>query len=463
MNSSSERPAVGKIPGDQTDGAVGLDPATRKAARRMADDLLALLAASPSAYHAVEQLGRRLRAAGFAPLDERAPFEMEAGGRYLITRQDTSLIALVAGSAPPSAGGFRLLGAHTDSPALKLKPRPEIEAEGEITLGIEVYGGPLLATWADRDLGLCGRALVLADDGKLESRLFSTGRPVAVIPNAAIHMNRGVNEAGLKLNPQTEMTPLLGSIAGGLPREQAIRRLLAELLAISAEQIIDFDALLYDTQAPALTGWNEEYISGGHLDDLAMCYAGLQAMLDTMEQETAATRLLVCVDSEEVGSQTAQGARSNFLPQVLERTALARGDDRQGYFSALAASRLVSADNAHARHPGYVEKSEPRHAPRLNGGPVLKVHASRAYATDGYAAAFFELACRRAGVPCQRFVNRSDAKSGGTIGSMTAAQLGVPTADVGCAQYAMHSIREMGGALDPWYMRRAMAAFLQEG
>jgi len=481
------------------------DARQRARAREEAEDLVRLLNDGPSAYHAVAALKRRLTAAGFAELHEDEPFAIEPGGRYMVERHGSALAAFIPGARPPSAGGFRMIGAHTDSPALKLKPRPEIVTQGIVHLGIEIYGGPLLATWLDRDLGLCGRAILHADertparprgraksappavrpDANLEMRLFASGRPVVGMPNLAIHMNRAVNDEGLKVNPQTQLAPILGT-AARLPEQDALRVVLGKLLNVPPARIVDFDAYLYDTQPACFAGWEEEFILGGHQDDLAMCHAAVRALIGFAGAEggnpargraqrpagrparrtgggdaAAATRVVVCYDSEEVGSQTTAGARSTLLPHVLERIALALGDDREGYFAALALSQLVSADNAHAVHPGFADRSEPHHAPRLNGGPVIKAHASRAYATDAYAAAFFELACRRAGVPFQRFVNRADAKSGSTIGSMTAAQLGVPTVDVGSPQFAMHSIREMGGALDPWYMTRAMEAFLR--
>ncbi|MFH1143046.1 MAG: M18 family aminopeptidase [Candidatus Eisenbacteria bacterium] len=466
--------------------------------RAVAEDLLGFLDRSPSAYHAVASLQERLTAAGFVALEEDEPFSLKPGGRYLVNRRGSALAAFAVGAEPPSRGGFRMIGAHLDSPALKLKPRPEIVSRGLVHLSVEIYGGPILATWMDRDLGLCGRAVLASGDRKLEARLFASGRPVCGTPNVAVHMNRSVNDEGLKLNPQTQLTPILGSVAAGLPEKEAVRFLLGKLLGVRPERVIDFDAYLYDTQPSRFAGWEEEFILSGRLDDLAMCHAAVLALIEATgsavthasapdsqaasprarpgtrkrparkaaERRGAgrpvpATRLVVCYDSEEIGSQTAEGARSTLVPQLLERIALAMGDSREQYFSALASSRFVSADNAHAEHPGFADRSEPQHAPRLNGGPVIKTHASRAYATDAYSAAFFEQACRRAGVPFQRFVNRSDAKSGSTIGSMAAAQLGVPTADVGSAQYAMHSIREMGGAHDPWFMTAAMRAFLE--
>ena len=445
------------MPADTSPTAETLD-----AARTLALDLLAFLDDSPCSFHAAAALTRKLQAAGFSALDEGERFALKPGDRRFVCRHDSAVIAIIAGTQKPSQAGFRMVGAHTDSPGFKLKPSPETVSDGLVCLGVEVYGGPLRVTWMDRDLGLCGRVIVKDGDG-IATRLYRSADAPVTIPNVALHMNRTANDEGLKINPQTELAPILGTIAGGLPEQGAVRALVARELDLEAAQILDFDLFLCDTQPASLGGTAGELIRAGRLDDLGMCHAGTTALLAGADQPTPATRLMIGADAEEVGSTTTAGARSNFLPATLERVALALGDDREGYLAALVRSRLVSADNAHARHPGYAAKSDPEHAPRINGGPVIKVHASRAYATDAYSAAFFEQSCERAGVPCQRFVNRSDVKSGGTIGSMTAAQLGVPTADVGSPQLAMHSVRETAGTLDHHYMTRALESFLLQG
>lgn len=445
------------------------DRQVRERVEAHAHELMTFLDESPCSYHAVEAMRKRFEDAGFRCIDEREPFSLSPRGRYCLVRNGSAFVAFVVGTDAPSRAGFRMLGAHTDSPTFRIKPRPEVSGHGVVHLGVEVYGGPLRVSWMDRDLGICGRAVVEQDDGSLQARTFQTDHPVVTLPNLAIHMNRSVNDEGLAINPQTQLTPILGTAAGEgapegvrtVPTERAFNALVARLIGVDPGRIVDCDAYLYDTQRASLGGWDREFLRSGRIDDLAMCFAGMRALLDAADDPCPATRLLVCYDSEEIGSQTPQGARSNLLPHVLERIALSCGDDREAFLASLSRSLLVSADNAHVVHPGYADKSEPNHAPVLNGGPVLKVHASRAYATDATAAAVFELACRRAEVPCQRFVNRSDARSGGTIGSMTAAQLGVPTADVGAAQFAMHSIRETAGIWDIHYMIRAMGAFFE--
>lgn len=429
----------------------------KQAARAAAEDLLDFLDASPTPWHAVAELSARFSDAGFTALDEGTAFSITPGDRVFFTRNGSALAAVIAGTAKPSETGFLMVAAHTDSPALKVKPSPECRAQGLVHLTVEIYGGPILATWMDRDLSLAGRAIV-GGDGRPEARLFRT-KPVVALPNLAIHLNRQVNDEGLKLNAQTQMTPILAAAADGAPEAGAVKRLLGAELGVDPELILDFDAILADAQPASFAGTGDELIRAGRLDDLEMCHGTAAALLAVAGESSRATRVAIFYDNEEVGSETTQGARSNFIPNLLERIALAMGDDRPGYLAALTKSMLVSADNAHACHPGYADKHEPRHAPVLNGGPVVKSHASRAYATDAMGAARFMDCCRKADVPAQRFVNRSDAKSGTTIGSMTAAQLGVLTVDVGNAQYAMHSIRETAGSHDPYYMIEAMKAF----
>ncbi|MBN1336077.1 MAG: M18 family aminopeptidase [Deltaproteobacteria bacterium] len=436
-------------------------PEDRSTARAVAEDLLAFLDASPCAFHAVAALRSRLVAAGFEPLSEGEPWRLHPGGRHFVERGGTALSAFVVGTQPPSTSGYRVAAAHTDSPGLVLKPLPERVDHGTVVLGVEVYGGPVLATWMDRDLGLCGRVVLEGREGRPESRLWRSEVPLVCLPNLAIHQNRQVNDEGLKVNPQTEITPMVGTLDGGLPEKGAVRHLLAADLGVADDAILAFDLRLFDAQNASFAGAAGEFVRSGRLDDLAMCHAILGALLTVDDEPSVTTRVAVFYDSEEVGSQTTQGAHSTLLPALLERIAIARGDARDGYLAALARSILVSADNAHAVHPGFSSKLDPDHAPVLNGGPVLKAHASRAYATDAASGAAFLLACRQADVPFQWFVNRSDVKSGSTIGSMVSAQLGIPVVDVGSAQYAMHSVRETAGAFDPWYMTRAIAAWFR--
>lgn len=437
------------------------EPRVRADARALADDLLAFLDASPVNLFAVESMADRLSEAGFTELSEAAPYEdLEHGGAYYVRRHGGAVIAFVVGDLPPSEAGFRMIGAHTDSPGLRVKPNAERVSHGTVHLGVEVYGGPLLATWTDRDFGLCGAVHVLDVHGKIQTHLYRSGAPLISLPNLAIHQNREANDKGLKLNPQTQLRAILGTVAEGLPAQGALRWLLSMALSVHAEQVLDWDLFLYDTQPASYAGVHREFIHSGRLDDLAMTHSGFSALMCSASVNTPWTRVAVAYDAEETGSRATGGAQGTFLPATLERISGSLGDSREGYLTALAQSLLVSADNAHALHPGYPDKMDPDHAPVVNGGPVVKSHASKAYATDGYSAALFERACRQAGVPVQRFVNRSDVRSGGTIGSIAATQLGVRTVDVGNPQYAMHSVREMSGTWDHWYMTRALESFL---
>ncbi|NOZ84905.1 MAG: M18 family aminopeptidase [Deltaproteobacteria bacterium] len=439
--------------------------ATRPEAKELCLGLIEFLDKSPCAFFAIENLVERLKENGFQQLDEKDKFTMEPKGRYYVTRGDSSIIAIVAGKSRVSRAGFFMLGAHTDSPGFKLKPSPEKkEPDGLVTLSAEVYGGPLRVTWMDRDLGLCGRVMFKNSEGEVESRLYCSDTPFLSMPNLAIHLNREANDKGLTVNPQTEMAIIMGDESlGSNKAERGVKALVAASLGLDRESILSMDLYLYDAQPAGFGGIDYEFIRSGRLDDLAMCHAGLSALLASLKDMgggTAHTRILACLDNEEIGSQTAQGARSTFLPSILERTAMALGDDREGFLAGLAGSFMISADNAHARHPGYASRHDPNHAPSLNKGPVLKLHASRAYATDALSAAVFGQCCKAAGVPMQEFVNRSDYRSGSTIGSMTSAILGVPVADVGNPQLAMHSIRELAGTMDHLYMKKAMTVFL---
>ncbi len=415
--------------------------------RAQAEDLIGFIDRSPSPYHAVQELVRRLENAGFEPLDEKAPFELEAGSRRYVVREDSSLIAFVVGKKPVAEAGFAIVGAHTDSPCLKLKPLPLIERHGCLALGVEVYGGAMTATWTDRDLALAGR--VVLEDG--QSAIVKVARPLLRVPNLAIHLNREVNKEGLKLNPQTQLVPLWAiddrSPAQGARSGDPLEGLWKELAG--KKRVVDFDLCLYDVQPGALSGRDDEFIHAARLDNLASCHAGCAALLRAAEAPSAVTRVLVCYDHEEIGSTSAQGAAGPFLRQTLERVveSTTRGEP-QAVHRALARSFCVSADMAHAVHPNFAELHEPGHMPRLGGGPVIKWNHNQRYATSGRSAARFARACKAAGIKPQRFVIRSDLMCGSTIGPITAAELGISTVDVGNPMLSMHSIREMAAARD---------------
>ncbi|MEH3024363.1 MAG: M18 family aminopeptidase [Pseudomonas oryzihabitans] len=413
--------------------------------------LVDFLSSSPTPFHATASLSRRLEAAGYLRLDERETWTVQPGGRYYVTRNDSSLIALRLGGQPLERG-LRLVGAHTDSPCLKVKPQPELYRQGFWQLGVEVYGGMLMAPWFDRDLSLAGRVTFRAE-GRVQSRLIDFRKPLAIIPNLAIHLNREANQ-GWAINAQNELPPILAQLPAGERRD--FRALLAARLqqehGIGAAEVLDFELSFYDVQPAALVGLDDDFIAAARLDNLLSCHAGLEALLASEGDENA---VLVCTDHEEVGSTSCCGADGPFLEQVLQRL-LPPGD---AYTRTLQRSLLISADNAHGVHPNYAEKHDGNHGPRLNAGPVIKVNANQRYATNSETAAFFRDLCQREQVPVQSFVVRSDMACGSTIGPITAGQLGVRTVDIGLPTFAMHSIRELAGSRDLGYLIKVLTAF----
>jgi aspartyl aminopeptidase len=413
--------------------------------------LLDFINASPTPWHAVSTANQMLRGQGSLYLDERESWpDLTPGCGYHVIRDGSSLVAFRPGTEAPSRGGFLIVGAHTDSPGLRLKPRIAQDSTTLVRLGVELYGSPIVATYADRDLGLSGRVFVVGD-AEPEVRLLHCPESLVRLPNLAIHLNRGVNEDGLKFNRQTEL-PLLFSGA-------IFIELLAHRLGCQPEDILSWELMAHDTQPGTFWGAGQEFIASGRLDNLGSCYAALEALLEPAAPGSA-TRVVALFDHEEIGSETRNGAMSSLLPDVLERIALGQGDDRSGYKQALARSMLVSADAAHAWHPNFGSSYDADHALKVNAGPAIKINANRRYASDGHTVARFMQVCERAGIPYQKFVQRSDLGCGSTIGPMTAAKLGIATVDVGSPIWAMHSIRESGGALDPVYLSRALHAFL---
>lgn len=414
--------------------------------------LIDFLKASPTPFHATASLAQRLEAAGFQRLDERQSWAVEAGGRYYVTRNDSSIIAIQLGHRPVLETGLRLVGAHTDSPCLRVKPNPELHKQGFWQLGVEVYGGALLAPWFDRDLSLAGRVTFRAG-GKVQSQLIDFRLPIAIIPSLAIHLNREANQ-GWAINPQNELPPILAQIASETGAD--FRALLAEQLTLehdlNADAVLDYELSFYDTQSAAVIGLNGDFIAGARLDNLLSCYAGLQALLTADSEETC---VLVCTDHEEVGSCSACGADGPMLEQVLQRLL----PDADGFARVMQRSLLVSADNAHAVHPNYADKHDSNHGPKLNAGPVIKINSNQRYATNSETAGFFRHLCLENEVPVQSFVTRSDMGCGSTIGPITASRLGVPTVDIGLPTFAMHSIRELAGSHDLAHLVKVLSAF----
>ncbi len=429
---------------------------------RSEDDLLSrlldFLHRSPTPWHATANLAARLEAAGFRRLDEREPWSLTPGERVYVTRNDSSIVALRLPEGPLEA--LRMIGAHTDSPGLRLKPNAAQTAAGWLQLGVEVYGGALLAPWFDRDLGLAGRVHLRHGDGRLEGRLLHVDRAVATIPSLAIHLDREANN-GRALNAQTQMAPVLLQGGEASDLKGLLEGWIAEQHGLADVELLDFELGLYDIQPPARVGVHGELISGARLDNLLSCFIGLEALLAADGRQGA---LLVANDHEEVGSASACGAQGPFLGDVLRRVCERLGGgpgegSEEAFIRLIQASRMISCDNAHALHPNFLDKHDAAHGPALNGGPVIKVNASQRYATNSATAALFRDLCREAEVPVQSFVTRADMGCGSTIGPITATELGVPTLDVGVPQWAMHSIRETAGSRDVAYLTRALTAF----
>ena len=424
-----------------------------------AADLLRFIAASPTPEHCVAEAARRLGAAGFTRLDEGARWSLTPGAGYFVRRHG-SIVALRIGAAPAAEAGFRMLGAHTDSPNLRLKPQPEARAQGFVQLGVETYGGLLEYTWLDRDLGLAGPVMVRAADGAVTTRLVDVARPVLRIPSLAIHLQRDLRETGLKLNRQTHLTPILGIDGGAADPAGGLGRLLAAELAVEPAQILTWELSLYDLTPPAFAGARGELIAAPRLDNQAMCHAALTALIAA--PAGAATQVVGLYDHEEVGSGSATGADSSMVEEILRRIAEIEGPGAEAGAlpRAVARSLKISADMAHGVHPNFADKHDPQHLPRLNGGPVIKFNVQQRYATNAETAAIFAALCEDEGVPFQKFVSRGDIACGSTIGPISAARLGVRTVDVGNAMLAMHSIRETAGAADPARMTAVMGRFL---
>lgn len=414
-------------------------------------DLLAFLGESPTPFHAVASATARLTAAGFTPIAETDPWADLRPGRYVFAHGGSSLLAFVLPESR-KISGFRVVGAHTDSPNLRLKPNPEYKKEGYAQLGVEVYGGALLNSWLDRDLSIAGRVFLRGKG----TRLVRFDEPLARVAQLAIHLDRDVTDKGLVLNKQEHLAPILGLAHDGA---KDLATLLAERLGIAKDEIAGSDLMLYDVVPPTLGGRDKEMIFSGRLDNLAMSHAAVRALIDAAPKAQAGDVIPVAAlfDHEEVGSETAYGAHSGFLPRALER--MMRGGTREDFHRALAGSLCVSADMAHAVHPNYEGRHEARHKPVLNGGPVIKFNAQQRYATSGATAALFRDLCASAEVPVQHYAHRTDLPCGSTIGPIASTLLGIRTVDVGNPMLSMHSIRELAGSKDPAMMTRVLASF----
>ncbi len=423
-----------------------------------AQNLIDYIYESPTAFHAVAKAKEDLCKDGFTEIKEEEKWNLQKGGKYFVTKNDSALTAFVVGKGEVEETGFKIIGAHTDSPTFRIKPAPEMVVDNTyVRLNTEVYGGPILNTWMDRPLAIAGRVILRSENILYpETRLVNINRPIMIIPNVAIHMNREVN-SGVELNKQKDTLPLLGMVSGELEKDNYLMSTIAKELSVEIKEIIDFDLFLYEYEKGSIIGLNNEFISSSRLDDLAMVHAGIRALARV--QAVEATNVMVCFDNEEVGSSTKQGADSNMLVDILERITISLGKSREEFLRAVSKSFMISADNAHAVHPNSPEKHDPTNKPYMNKGPVIKINANQSYTTDSNSDAVYELVCEKAGVPVQKFVNRSDVRGGSTIGPISSTHLNIRSVDMGSPTLAMHSIRELGGVLDHTYVTKSFEEF----
>ena len=419
--------------------------------------LLEFIKNSPTSYHAVDNMKKFLNSAGFEGLNENEPWCLKNRNGYYVTRNDSSIIAFIVGSKEPIETGIRFVGAHTDSPCLKIKPNPEVYKKTYFQLGVEVYGGVLLNTWFDRDLSIAGKVTYKTAHNKLDEALIDIKKPIAIIPSLAIHLDKNANK-GRTVNPETEMLPILTNCH---KIREDFRDILAEELVTQLSStgtsdglsIIDYDLSFYDVQPPSLIGLKNDFISSARLDNLLSCFAGVQAMI---KSDKNVTSMLACYDHEEVGSISAIGANGAFMESVLNRIF----DQAEIKSRVIANSMLVSTDNAHGVHPNFLDKHDKNHSPIINKGLVIKVNSNQRYATSSLTSSLLKNLCNDISIPTQSFVNRADMSCGSTIGPITAANIGLKTIDIGVPTFAMHSIREIAGTKDAFYLFEMLNKFL---
>ena len=424
-------------------------------AKKTAEELLNFISRCPTAYHTSSTVKNKLQEAGFEALSEKSAWNLIPGKGYYVERNGSALAAFVSGNAS-AASGFLIAGAHTDSPGFKIKNLSETKTLGVTRLFVEKYGGPIISTWLDRDLSIAG-VVRLRSEPSENFRLVDIKHPSAIIPNLAIHLNREINK-GFQYNVQTHLPVIISASESG---GQVLNNMIAGEIGCPVEDLGYSDLYLYDSQAGCLSGFEEDLLVAGRIENLAGCHAVLDALISAERPEK--TIVGIFFDNEEAGSRSLQGADSNFLPDILDRITIVGGGTEEDRFRARASSFMVSVDGAHAVHPGYAEKHDSNYSPRLNGGPVIKMNADFRYATTSETASIFERLCRGADVPCQHFAMRSDLPCGSTIGPLTSSLTGIKTVDVGIPMLSMHSIRETTGVSDQYYMIRALKEFFSKG
>ena len=428
--------------------------------KKFAENMLDFIYESPTQFNAVEVSAETLEKNGFEKLNPKENWKLEVGKKYYTTKNSSALVAFKINSDEIEKEGFRIIGSHTDSPGFRIKPNAEMESCGAyLKLNTEGYGGMILSTWLDRPLAMAGRVFLRGENPfKPVERIVNISKPVCIIPNLAIHMNRSIND-GYKYNKQTDMLPLVGLINEQLEKDNYMVKLLASELNVEIEEIIDFDIFLYEYEKGCFTGANEEFISTGRLDNLSMYYSSVEALLDS--DSKSGISIAVGFDNEEVGSSTKQGADSNMLLNILERICISLGRDRQQFFEAIENSFIISSDLAHAVHPNVNGMADPTNRPVMGKGPVIKVHAGQAYTSDGYSISVYKEICRECGVEYQEFVNKSDQRGGSTIGPISSTHIDIPSVDIGAPILSMHSIRELGCSEDFYNTYKTFVKFYE--
>ena len=428
--------------------------------KKFAENMLDFIYNSPTQFNAVEVSAEMLEKNGFEKLNPKENWKLEVGKKYYTTKNSSALVAFKVNSDEIEKEGFRIIGSHTDSPGFRIKPNAEMESCGAyLKLNTEGYGGMILSTWLDRPLAMAGRVFLRGENPfKPVEKIVNINKPVCIIPNLAIHMNRSIND-GYKYNKQTDMLPLVGLINEQLEKDNYMVKLLASERNVEIEEIIDFDIFLYEYVKGCFTGANEEFICTGRLDNLSMYYSSVEALLDS--DSKSGISIAVGFDNEEVGSSTKQGADSNMLLNILERICISLGKDRQQFFEAIENSFIISSDLAHAVHPNVNGMADPTNRPVMGKGPVIKVHAGQAYTSDGYSISVYKEICRECGVEYQEFVNKSDQRGGSTIGPISSTHIDIPSVDIGAPILSMHSIRELGCSEDFYNTYKTFVKFYE--
>lgn len=425
-----------------------------------ASDLIDFIYESPSPFHVAANVKKRLLENGFSELCIREKWNLKKGGKYFSSRNGSALTAFVVGNGEIEEEGYRIVAAHTDFPSFLVKPSPEMVVENcYVKLNTAAFGGAILNTWLDRPLSLAGRVSLRSDDAMRPKTLtVNIKKPILVIPNQSVHMNKEVN-SGIELNKQKDMLPLLSLVGEDFNKDNYLLRLVVAELQVDATDILDFELWLYEFDKGRITGANDEFISSSRLDNLASVHAAMNALIGS--EPGKHTNVAVFFDDEEVGNRSKQGADSKMLSNILERIALAQGKGTEDFFRAVYSSFMLSCDCSHAVHPNAPDKHDPVVKPFINRGPVIKISASKNFTTDSNSSAVYQRLCENAGIPFQKFVSRSDMVGGNTIGPASATHLDMQSIDIGSALFAMHSIRETGGVLDHFYLKKSFEEFFR--